>query len=80
MPNPEMKRVAARAKARECLAATTDEEDRAITEAALADWDANPLDETRLARMPPASAAEAADLYRRVRRHAGRRWMLRSAS
>jgi len=67
MPNLEMKRVAARAKARELLATTTDEEDRAVTEAALADRDARPLDETRLARMQPASATDAADLNRRVR-------------
>jgi uncharacterized protein (DUF4415 family) len=67
MPNPEMKREAARAKARAHLAAMTDEEDRTITEAALADPDAKPLDEARLARMRPMSAADAADLTRRVR-------------
>jgi len=67
MPNLEMKRVAARAKARELLARTTDEDDRAVTEAALADRDARPLDEMRLARMQPASAANAADLGRRIR-------------
>jgi uncharacterized protein (DUF4415 family) len=67
MPNRETKRDAARAKAGELLAAMTDEEDRAVTEAALADPDARPLDEARLARMRPASAADAADLSRRVR-------------
>ena len=67
MPNPDTKRIAARGKARELLAAMTDEEDRAITEAALTDRDARPLDEKRLARMRPASAADAADLSRRVR-------------
>jgi uncharacterized protein (DUF4415 family) len=67
MPNLEMKRAAAHAKARKLLAAMTDEEDRAITEAALADRDARPLDEMRLARMRPVSVADAADLNRRVR-------------
>jgi uncharacterized protein (DUF4415 family) len=67
MPNREMKQAAARAKAREQLAAMTDDEDRAITEAALADTDAQPLDHKHLARMRPTSAAEAADLSRRVR-------------
>jgi hypothetical protein len=66
MPNPEMKREAARAKAAKLLAAVTDEEDRTITVTALADRDAIPLDETRLARMRPASAADAADLSRRA--------------
>jgi uncharacterized protein (DUF4415 family) len=68
MLNPDMKRVAARAKARELLSTTTDEQDRAVTEAALADRDARPLDERRLARMGTMSAADAADLGRRVRR------------
>ena len=45
----------------------TDAEDRTITAAALADRDARPLDEKRLARMRPSSAANAADLIRRVR-------------
>jgi uncharacterized protein (DUF4415 family) len=67
MLNPEMKRDAARARAAELLTATTDEEDRAVTEAALADRDARPLDEARLARMRPVSAVDAADLSRRVR-------------
>ncbi len=67
MPNPEMTQAAARAKAREALAAMTDEEDNSITEAALADPDARPLDEQRLARMRPASAADAADVKRRLR-------------
>ena len=67
MPNPESTRAAARAKAGEQLAATTDEKDRAVTEAALADRDARPLDEKRLARMRPTSAAGAVDLSRRVR-------------
>jgi uncharacterized protein (DUF4415 family) len=67
MPNPEMTQAAARAKAREALAAMTDDEEKAITEAALADPDARPLDEERLARMLPSSAAESADLSRRLR-------------
>jgi uncharacterized protein (DUF4415 family) len=67
MPNPEMTRAAARAKAREALAAMTDEEDKAVTEGALADPDARPLDEERLARMRPASAADVADIKRRLR-------------
>jgi uncharacterized protein (DUF4415 family) len=67
MPNRETKRVAARTNVAELLAAMTDEDDRAITEAALADPDARPLDEARLARMRPVSAADAADLSRRVR-------------
>jgi uncharacterized protein (DUF4415 family) len=45
----------------------TDEEDKAITEAALTDPDARPLHEERLARMSPASAADAADIKRRLR-------------
>ena len=67
MPNPEMTRAAARAKAHEALAAMTDKEDEAITDAALADPDARPLDEERLARMRPASDADAADIQRRLR-------------
>jgi uncharacterized protein (DUF4415 family) len=67
MPNPEMTRAAARAKAREALAAMTEEEENAIVGAALADPDARPLDEERLARMRPASAADVADLNRRLR-------------
>jgi len=49
------------------LAAMTDEEDKAITEAALTDPDARPVHEERLARMSPASAADAADIKRRLR-------------
>jgi hypothetical protein len=45
----------------------TDAEDRAITEAALADPDAQPLDQAQLARLRPASAADAANLKRRLR-------------
>ena len=67
MLNPEMKRAAARAKAGEQLANMTNTEDRAITQAALEDVDARPLDETRLARMRPPSAADSLDLGRRVR-------------
>jgi uncharacterized protein (DUF4415 family) len=62
-----MSRDAARAQAREALAAMTDEEDKAITEAARADPDAQPFDEKQLARMRPVSAADAADLKRRLR-------------
>jgi hypothetical protein len=62
-----MSRDAARAKAREALEAMTDDEDMAITAAALADPDALPLDEHHLARMRPASAADAADIKRRER-------------
>jgi uncharacterized protein (DUF4415 family) len=58
---------AARAKAREALDAMTDEEDKAITEAALADPDAQPLSEERLALMRPVSAADAPDIKRRLR-------------
>jgi uncharacterized protein (DUF4415 family) len=58
---------AARAKARQTLAAMADEEDKAITEAAHADPEARPLDEERLARMRPASAADVADITRRLR-------------
>jgi uncharacterized protein (DUF4415 family) len=67
MPTPDVARAAARAKAREALAAMTDEEDAAITAAALADPDARPLDEDRLSRMQPISPADAADLKRRLR-------------
>jgi uncharacterized protein (DUF4415 family) len=63
MPNPEMTRAAARAKA-EALIAMTGEEDKAMTEAALADPDARPLDERQFDRMRPTSAA---DLNRRLR-------------
>jgi hypothetical protein len=66
MPNPRLSREAARAKARESLEAMTDDEDKAITAAALTDPDALPLDEERLARMRPVSAADAADLKRRL--------------
>ena len=66
MLSPEMKLAAARAKAREHLAAVTDAEDRAITQAAVTDADARPPDEARLARMRHASAADAADLGRRA--------------
>jgi len=45
----------------------TDEEDISITEAALTDPDALPLDEDRLAQMRPASAADLADISRRLR-------------
>ena len=67
MQTPESKQTAARAKAREQLAAMTEDEDRAITEAALADPDAQPLDEGRLAAMRPMSASDAADLGHRRR-------------
>ena len=67
MPNPETMRATARVKAREALASMTDEDEKAITEAAHADPDARPLDEERLARMQPASAADVADLDRRLR-------------
>jgi uncharacterized protein (DUF4415 family) len=62
-----MSRDAARAKARELFDAMTDDEDKAITAAALTDPDALPLDEGHLARMRPASAADAADIKRRLR-------------
>jgi uncharacterized protein (DUF4415 family) len=67
MRNLETRQAAARAEAREQLAAMTEEEDRAITEAALADPSAQPLDQARLARMRPISAPDAADLGRGVR-------------
>lgn len=67
MQNPEKARAAARAKAREALAAMTEEEEKAIAVAALADPDAPPLDDARLARMQPTSAPDAADLDRRLR-------------
>jgi len=67
MPMHEMTRAVARAEASAALAAMTDEEDKTITEAALADPEALPLDEERLARMRPVSAADAADMNRRVR-------------
>ncbi len=67
MPVPKLSRDAARAKAREALDAMTEDEDKAITAAALADPDALPLDEDRLARMRPASAVDAADIKRRLR-------------
>jgi len=67
MPNPEMTRAAARAKAREALAAMADEDDKAIIGAALTDPDARQLDDERLARMRPASAADVADIKRRLR-------------
>jgi uncharacterized protein (DUF4415 family) len=62
-----MSRDAARAKAREALDAMTDEENTAICEAARADPDARPFDDERLARMRRASAADAADITRRLR-------------
>ena len=43
MPIPRMSRDAARVKALEVLSAMTEEEDSAITQAALADPDARPL-------------------------------------
>ena len=67
MPNRETTRAAARARAREALTVMADEEDKSVTEAALADPDARPLDEERLARMRPASAADVADIKRRLR-------------
>jgi uncharacterized protein (DUF4415 family) len=67
MPNLDAKRAAARSRARALVAAMTDEEARALVEAARLDDDAPPLDEKRLARMRPASAAEAADLQGRSR-------------
>jgi uncharacterized protein (DUF4415 family) len=45
----------------------TSDEDKGITEAALADPDAQPLDEEFLARMRPASTADAANIKRRLR-------------
>jgi uncharacterized protein (DUF4415 family) len=62
-----MSRDAARARARDVLDAMTDDEDITIREAARSDPDALPLDEGRLARMRSASAADAADIKRRVR-------------
>ncbi len=67
MPTRKMSQDAARVKAREALEAMTDDEDKAITAAALADSDALPHDEHHLARMRPASAADAADIKRRLR-------------
>jgi uncharacterized protein (DUF4415 family) len=67
MPSPKTSRDTSRAKASEALDAMTDDEDQAITVAALIDPDAMPLDEDRLARMRPASAADAADINRRLR-------------
>jgi uncharacterized protein (DUF4415 family) len=57
----------ARAKARDALAAMTDEEDAALTQAAFADPDAQPLCEAQLARMRPAKAADIADIKLRLR-------------
>jgi len=62
-----MSRDAARAKAREALAAMTDDEDMAIIAAARTDPDALPLDADHLARMQPVTAADAADIKRRLR-------------
>jgi len=62
-----MSQDAARAKAREALEAMTDDEDKALTASALADPDALPLDEHHLARMRPVTAADAADIKRRLR-------------
>ncbi len=67
MPDLDAKRAAARARARELVDAMTDEEARALVEAARLDADAPPLDERRLVQMRPASAAEAADLQARAR-------------
>ncbi len=61
-------RMLPRAKAREALEAMTDDEDKALTAAALADPDALPLDEHHLARMRPVTAADAADIKRSLRR------------
>jgi uncharacterized protein (DUF4415 family) len=62
-----MSQDAARAKARAALDAMTDDEDKAITEAARTDPDALPLGKESLARMRPVSAADAADIKRRLR-------------
>ena len=66
MPDLDAKRAAARARARELVTAMTDEEARALVEAARLDTDAPPLNQRRLARMQPVSAAEAADLQARA--------------
>jgi len=66
MPASEKTQAAAHAKAREALATMTNDEDKAITKAALADPDARPLDEHRLARLRPVSAVDAADISRRL--------------
>ena len=57
----------ARAKARDVLAALTDEEDAALTHAAFADPDTEPLDAEKRARMRPAASAEIADIKKRLR-------------
>lgn len=67
MPEPKMSLDAGRAKARAALVAMTDEDDKAITAAAVADPDARPFDDDRLAQMRPASKAEASDFKRRLR-------------
>ncbi len=67
MPTTKMSRDAARAKAREALKAMTEDEDKAITAVALTNPDALPLDEDHLARMLPASAADAANIRHRLR-------------
>jgi hypothetical protein len=51
MPDPKFSLKAAQTKARAALAAITDEHDKSVTEAALTDPDAQPLDDDRLARM-----------------------------
>ena len=45
----------------------SDEEDAAISAAAVGDPDARPFDQEWLARMKPASAVDTADMKRRVR-------------
>lgn len=67
MPSHETKLAASRARAQDQIAALSDEEDKAVTDAALADPDAQPLDEKFLSRMRPISESDAADLTRRVR-------------
>ncbi|MGH7025526.1 MAG: BrnA antitoxin family protein [Caulobacteraceae bacterium] len=67
MRDLKTKRSAARAKARELLAATADEDDKAIVEAAQSDPDAGPLDDERLKKMSPMASTDAAELARRAR-------------
>jgi uncharacterized protein (DUF4415 family) len=67
MPTPKLTWDATRAKARAALEAMTDDEDEAITAAALTDPDALPLDADHLARMRPLTAADATDIKRRMR-------------
>jgi uncharacterized protein (DUF4415 family) len=67
MPHCETAREATRARAHQLLSTPQEEKDAAITEAALADPDAQPLDALQLVRHSPIAATKADELTRRLR-------------